>query len=60
MFQSFMGQAYAGREVGEEETAEALCIECGIDSRTELNGNVSAKYRFDQILKEFEVWKTSL
>jgi hypothetical protein len=60
MFQSFMGQAYAGREVGEEETAEALCIECGIDSRTELNGNVSAKYRFDQILKEFEIWKTSL
>jgi len=60
MFQSFVGQAYAGREVSEEETAEALCIECGIDSRTELNGNVSAKHRFDEILKEFDIWKTSL
>jgi hypothetical protein len=60
MFQSFMGQAYAGREIVEEETAEALCIECGIDSRTELNGNVSAKHRFDEILQEFEIWKTSL
>ena len=60
MFQSFMGQAYAGREVAEEETAEALCMECGIDSRTELNGNVFAKHRFDEILKEFEIWKISL
>ena len=59
LFQSFMS-VYAGREVAEEEAAETLCIECGIDSRTELNGNVSAKHRFDEILKEFEAWKTTL
>ena len=60
MFQAFMGQAYAGRDVTEEEAVEALCVECGIDSRTELNGNLSAKHRFDEILKEFELWKMSL
>jgi len=60
LFQTFMGNAYSGREITEEETVEALCIECGIDSRTELNGNISAKHRFDEILKEFDVWKTTL
>ena len=57
MFQSFIGHAYARKDCTEEETADALCRECGIDSRTELNGNISAKYRFDEILKEFETWK---
>ena len=60
LFQSFIGQAYVGSDCTEEETAAALCRECGIDSRTELNGNVSAKYRFDEILKEFETWKMSV
>ena len=60
LFQNFIGHAYAGREVTEEEAAETLCIECGIESRTELNGNMSAKHRFDEILKEFEMWKTTL
>jgi len=60
MFQSFISHAYAGKDCTEEETADVLCRECGIDSRTELNGNISAKYRFDEILKEFETWKMSI
>ena len=60
MFQSFISHAYAGKDCNEEDAAAALCHECGIDSRTELNGNVSAKYRFDEILKEFETWKMSV
>jgi hypothetical protein len=60
LFQTFMGQAYAGKDCDESLTAEALCHECGIDSRTELNGNLSAKYRFDEIVKEFEAWKVGI
>ena len=60
MFQSFISIAYAGKDCNEEDTAAALCRECGIDSRTELNGNISAKYRFDEILKEFETWKMGI
>jgi len=60
MFQSFISHAYAGKDCTEEEAADVLCRECGIASRTELNGNISAKYRFDEILKEFETWKMSV
>jgi hypothetical protein len=60
MFQSFISHAYAGKDCTEEEAADVLCRECGINSRTELNGNISAKYRFDEILKEFETWKMSV
>jgi len=38
----------------ETDTAHMLCKRCGVGSRTELNGNVDAKYKFDLLLHEFE------
>jgi len=60
LFQTFIGQAYAGKDCDESLAAETLCHECGIQSRTELNGNLSAKYRFDEIVKEFDAWKAGI
>ena len=38
----------------ETDAAHILCKRCGIESRTELHGNVDAKARFDVLLHEFE------
>lgn len=42
-------------EVGNEDAAaDELCKRCGIDSRTELHGNVLAKQLFDDLVKAYE------
>ena len=38
----------------ETDAAHLLCKRCGIESRTELHGNVDARYKFDLLLHEFE------
>jgi hypothetical protein len=38
----------------ETDAAHLLCKRCGIESRTELHGNVDAKAKFDELLHEFE------
>jgi hypothetical protein len=38
----------------EQSATSWLHDRCGIDSRTELNGNKIAQIRFDEIIKEFE------
>lgn len=39
----------------ETDAAHLLCKRCGIESRTELHGNVDARYKFDVLLSEFEL-----
>jgi len=34
-----------------------LCKHCGIESRTELHGNVSAKTKFDSLVQAYEKTK---
>jgi hypothetical protein len=34
-----------------------LCKRCGIESRTELHGNVTAKAKFDALVNEYEKTK---
>lgn len=41
----------------EEDAANEVCLRCGIESRTELHGNESAKQIFDDLLKEYENWR---
>lgn len=48
VFQDFMDTD------SEDETAEALCRHCGIESRTELNGNAKAQKLFDDLIKTYE------
>lgn len=47
-FMDYMGA------VSEEMAARKLCQACGIESRSELNGNLEAQQKFDDLVKEFE------
>lgn len=38
----------------EDEAATILCERCGIQSRSELNGNRSAQALFDELIKDYE------
>lgn len=54
-FQSFMSE-FIGGFVDEDSTADELCKQCGIESRSELNGNLSAQNKFDALVAEYENW----
>jgi hypothetical protein len=56
-FQNFMVEAYLAEKHSEDACAKALCEKCGIESRTELNGNHLAQTLFKEIVVEFEKWK---
>lgn len=55
-FQDFIAEK-VGHEVDEALAAETICIQCGISSRSELNGNVEAQKKFRAILLDFENWR---
>lgn len=48
LFQHFLGV------MDEDSAATALCKRCGIDSRSELNGNVDAQMAFDALVLEYK------
>jgi hypothetical protein len=41
----------------EGDAVEALYKICGIQSRTELNGNHDAQQKFDEMVEDYERWK---
>jgi hypothetical protein len=43
----------------ETDAAHMLCKRCGIQSRTELHGNIEAKVKFDALVHEFESGTTN-
>lgn len=45
--------AFIGAE-SEDEAAHAVCEQCGISSRSELNGNKKAQELFDDLVKRYE------
>jgi|TARA_R100001082_G_scaffold110067_1_gene88835 hypothetical protein len=48
---------YVGNEEVNEDIATKVIYEvCGIDSRTQLNGNKDAQTCFDNLMKEYEDW----
>lgn len=55
-FQEFIAERLVGHSVNEDQTANALCKQCGIESRSELNGNAKAQEMFDAIVIDFENW----
>jgi hypothetical protein len=55
-FQEFIAQRLVGHSVNEDQAAAALCKQCGITSRSELNGNAQAQEVFDSIVLDFENW----
>lgn len=40
----------------EDEAVEAIHRICGINSRTELNGNRDAQQKFDEMVKDYDQW----
>jgi hypothetical protein len=58
-FQKFMAESYGSNNKvpTEDDTATLLCNMCGIESRTELNGNIDAKQLFDDLMLEYNEWK---
>jgi hypothetical protein len=55
-FREFVAQTIVGHSVNEAQAAGALCKRCGIESRSELNGNAKAQEIFDSIVINFEDW----
>jgi hypothetical protein len=55
-FQKFIQKTFAFAEMGEDATATVICSVCGIESRSELNGNKTAQSLFDELVKEYEEW----
>jgi len=53
-FQVFMDCNYLAHGVNEDAATNALCVYCGITSRTELNGNSRAMTLFDDVVKDYE------
>ena len=51
-------QYYLGT-TSENEAATKLCKQCGIESRTELYGNVNAQAKFDKLVASYEQTKVS-
>ena len=43
-------------DLGEVQAADAVCDFCNIQSRSELNGNETAKDLFDQLTHGYELW----
>ena len=41
---------------GEDDAVEAIHRICGIQSRTELNGNRQAQDKFDELVNDYEQW----
>jgi len=52
-FQEFLGTK------DESQAAHELCQRCGIESRSELNGNKEAQQAFDDLLNNFETWSVT-
>jgi len=55
-FQEFIAARLVGHSINEDQTASALCKQCGIESRSELNGNTKAQEMFDAIFADYENW----
>jgi hypothetical protein len=57
LFQQFISEKYRLDLVDENETATMLCDKCGIESRSQLNGDPVAQSIFDEVVAIFEQWK---
>lgn len=59
LFHKFLME-YSGMQISDEtDAAEELCRICGIESRTELNGNSNAVKMFEQLVAAFAVWRNN-
>ena len=55
-FQRFIQKRFAFAEADEETSASVICSVCNIESRSELNGNITAQHLFDELINEYQEW----
>lgn len=53
-FQGYVGVVLGLNIVTEETAIQYIYDRCGIESRTELNGNTEAQTQFDEMMEEYE------
>lgn len=58
-FQEFIANCLNHSSIDEAEAAEWLCKQCGITSRSELNGNIKAQAMFDGMILDFQNWSSN-
>lgn len=56
-FQFWLKETKLLERISEDEAINALYKLCGINSRTELNGNADAKQKFDEMVNNYDRWK---
>lgn len=56
LFQGFLHEVH-GIDKKEEEAVKFLYGWCGIQSRTELNGNKDAQGHYERLMKEYQEWR---
>jgi hypothetical protein len=56
-FQYWLKETKFLERISEDEAINALYKLCGINSRTELNGNADAKQKFDEMVNNYDRWK---
>jgi hypothetical protein len=56
-FQFWLKETKFLERISEDEAINALYKLCGINSRTELNGNADAKQKFDEMVNNYDRWK---
>jgi hypothetical protein len=56
-FHHWLKTIYGYEINSEDDVVRAIHDLCGIESRTELNGNQQAKVEFDALVNEYEKWK---
>jgi hypothetical protein len=55
-FHRYVESRFKLEDADEDVSASVVCSICGIDSRSELNGNTTAQSLFDELTKEYEEW----
>lgn len=56
-FQYWLNNTGKTPGITEDDAVAYLYEVCGIKSRSELNGNATAKQKFDEMVEEYEHWK---
>ncbi|KPK22221.1 MAG: hypothetical protein AMK69_20280 [Nitrospira bacterium SG8_3] len=56
-FQYWLHETGKTETITEEDAVEYIYRACGIRSRSELNGNIAAKEKFDSMVSEYDEWR---
>jgi len=59
LFQRFLVESGLSWDMSEKAAETSIKETCGIDSRSKLDSDADARSTFDEMIKEFEEWKST-